>query len=256
MSVKIGSARIDERGKARGGRAGNQNGREVSSQNWYKHEKGWVVLRPTDPAQAEKIALAMERAIANPHIGYDQGQRLTLYNAAAKVGFDPGRVTTDVECDCSSLVRVCLAYAGIMTPNFTTRNEAKTLLATGRFRELTGKEYADRCDYLQRGDVLVTRTQGHTVVVLSDGLLADSRDDDMEKPAQDDAAPAGPGQAADWRVTRGTYWLRKKPSLAGAKIAAVPSGSHVRVYGAVGSWLAVRVRETGQKGYISQKALR
>ena len=251
MGVTVGSARIDENGKARGGKAGSQNGKELATQAWYKHAKGWVVLRPIDPEQAERIALAMERAIANPHIGYDQGQRLTLYNYAKLVGFDTGRVTTNVETDCSALVRVCLAFAGIDTPSFTTANEAKVLLATGRFRQLTGAEYTDRSDRLRRGDVLVTRTQGHTVVVLSDGLLADNADD-LPKGA---TAPADPAEAALWHATSGTYWLRKAPSLTGAKITSMPGGSHVRVYGRVGSWLAVKVRETGQKGYMSCKAL-
>ena len=249
-NVTVGSARIDENGKARGGRAGSQNGKELATQAWYKHAKGWAVLRPVDPDQAEKIALAMERAIANRHIGYDQGQRLTLYNEASKVGFDPGLVTEDVETDCSALVRVCLAFAGIPVANFTTANERKLLLATGRFRELTGADCTDRADRLRRGDVLVTRTQGHTVVVLSDGLLADRADS-----AREGASPADPAQAALWQTTAGSYWLRKKPGLAGAKIEAVPSGSHVRVYGRVGSWLAVKVRETNQKGYISKKAV-
>ena len=35
MSVKIGHASIDERGKARGGAAGDQTGREVYTRNWY-----------------------------------------------------------------------------------------------------------------------------------------------------------------------------------------------------------------------------
>ena len=34
MAVKVGSARIDEYGKARGGQAGDQTGKEVSTQNW------------------------------------------------------------------------------------------------------------------------------------------------------------------------------------------------------------------------------
>ena len=253
-TVTVGSARIDENGKARGGKAGNQNSRELASQAWYKHEKGWVVLRAVDPGQAEKIALAMDRAIANRHIGYDQDGRLTLYKAAEKVGFDPGRVTADVECDCSSLVRVCLAFAGIQTPNFTTATEVRILLATGCFRQMTGSGYTDAPDRLCRGDVLVTRSQGHTVVALSDGLLADKRDAAVQG-REVQVFPANPVQAALWRVTRGTYWLRRKPSLTGAKIAAVPSGSHVRVYGEAGSWLAVKVRESGLKGYISQKAL-
>ena len=40
MAVKIGSARIDERGKISGGAAGNQTGKELSTQNWYLHSKG------------------------------------------------------------------------------------------------------------------------------------------------------------------------------------------------------------------------
>lgn len=56
MAVIIGSARIDERGKASGGKAGDQTGKEVSTQNWYKHSKGWVLLRPKDRKGGENRA--------------------------------------------------------------------------------------------------------------------------------------------------------------------------------------------------------
>ncbi len=172
MAVKIGSARIDENGKATGGKAGDQTGNELSTQNWYKHSKGWRILRCNDPAKAELIATAMEAACANNNIGYDQAQRLTLYNKAKSVGFDPAKVTDKCETDCSALVRVCLAYAGISTDNFITSNEAKTILATGLFTELTDSKYTDDSSYLKRGDILVTKTKGHTVVVLSNGNKA------------------------------------------------------------------------------------
>ena len=55
MAVKIGSARIDENGNARGGKAGDQTGKEVSTQNWYKHSKGWRVFRAINPEKAAKI---------------------------------------------------------------------------------------------------------------------------------------------------------------------------------------------------------
>lgn len=169
MAVKIGSARIDENGKTHGGKAGDQTGKEVSTQSYYVHSKGWRVLRCTDAAKAEAIARAMEAACDNAKIGYDQYQRLTLYNAAKDVGFDPAKVETACETDCSALVRVCLAYAEIMVGNFRTSNEAKILLASGAFEEMTGAKYTDQSAYLKRGDVLVTKTQGHTVVVLNDG---------------------------------------------------------------------------------------
>ncbi|MDO4549509.1 MAG: peptidoglycan-binding protein [Clostridia bacterium] len=167
-TVKIGSARIDERGKAYGGKAGDQ-GKEVSIQNWYDHPKGWRVIRPKRPDVAEMIAADMQAACDNAKIGYDQWQRLTLYNKAKEVGFDCSKVTDKCETDCSALVRVCLAYAGIMVDNFRTTNQAKLMLATGEFTELTSSKYTKQSAYLKRGDVLVTKTQGHTVVVLTDG---------------------------------------------------------------------------------------
>ena len=79
-TVYIGGASIDERGKASGGQAGNQSGRELRRQAYYDHAKEWYVFRAKSPAVREDIALAMERAIANRNIGYDQLQNQTLWN--------------------------------------------------------------------------------------------------------------------------------------------------------------------------------
>ena len=179
-SVVVGSARIDERGRISGGKAGDQTGKEVSTQSWYKHKKGWRVLRCKSADKAEKIARAMQAACDNANIGYDQYQRDSLYNAAKGVDFDPVRVETPCETDCSALVRVCLAYAGILVENFRTSNEASVLLRSGEFIELKEGRYTDQSAYLRRGDILVTRTQGHTVVVLSNGFKA-------EEPASEEA---------------------------------------------------------------------
>lgn len=171
MAVKIGSARIDENGRAHGGQAGDQTGKEVSTQNWYLNSKGWRVYRAKNPAVAEKIGQCMERACANNAIGYDQYQRNTLYKEAEKVGFDVSKVTTPCETDCSALVRVCCAYAGILglPEGFRTGNMPTNLAKTGAFTELTGSKYQEQSTYLGRGDILVTKTSGHTVVVLSNG---------------------------------------------------------------------------------------
>ena len=172
-TVKIGSARIDENGNATGGKAGDQTGKEVSTQNWYKHNKGWRVFRAKNSSVAEKIAWDMQAACDNPKIGYDQSQRDTLYTVAKLVGFNCAKVAAACETDCSALVRVCCAYAGVMLPNIRTTNEPKALLDSGAFVELTGAKYTDQADYLRRGDILCTRTQGHTVVVLSSGGKAE-----------------------------------------------------------------------------------
>jgi GH25 family lysozyme M1 (1,4-beta-N-acetylmuramidase) len=172
--VRVGSARIDENGHARGGAAGDQTGREVMAQDWYDHGllNPWVLLRPLDEVVAEKIA-----ACKNNLIGYDQGQRDTLYAAVAALGFDVSKLTAKkVETDCSALVRVCMAYAGIILnlgdTKFTTANMAAILVATKKFERLTDRRYVHSSTYLKRGDILVTAHQGHTVVVLSNGSMA------------------------------------------------------------------------------------
>ena len=176
-TVYVYGASIDENGRAHGGQAGNQTGRELRKQKWYKHSKGWRVFRAKNPGAAAKIAQCAKAAVANMHIGYDQYQRNTLYNEAAKYGFDVSKVTKDVECDCSALVRVCCAYAGILglPEGFRTSNEPKNLLNTGAFVEMTGARYTDSSSCLRAGDILCTATQGHTVVVGNDGPKAEEQ---------------------------------------------------------------------------------
>ena len=171
MAVYVGSARIDENGKAYSGKAGDQTGKEVSRQKYYVHSKGWRVFRPKDRAAALKICEAMEAACANSAIGYDQWQRNTLYDKAKAVGFNIARVKSACETDCSALVRVCCAWAGIkgLPSDFRTGNMPANLLKTGAFIELTGSKYTGQSTYLGKGDILVTKTSGHTVVVLNDG---------------------------------------------------------------------------------------
>lgn len=170
MAVKIGSARLDERGKITGGAAGDNTGKEVSYQNWYKHSKGWVVIRAKDATVRKRIADAMRAACTNNNIGYDQSNRSGLYNAVKNLGYNPAKCTVLTETDCSALVRVCSCYALQKNiKDFNTSGEKSVLLATGDFEALTDVKYTNSPDYLMEGDILVTKTKGHTVVVLTDG---------------------------------------------------------------------------------------
>lgn len=155
MSVKIGSARHDENGKLVNGKAGDQTGQEVSEQAFYVHSKGWVILRAKNAAYRTKLAERMKAACNNPHIGYDQNQRTSL----AKYGIN---TTVNCECDCSALVRQCIKEAtGVDIGNFTTGTEKTTLTKSGLFDAITYTKQAD----LVTGDILVTKTKGHTVIV-------------------------------------------------------------------------------------------
>ena len=70
-TVYIGGASIDEHGKAHGGQAGNQTGKELKKQKWYLHSKGWRVFRAKSAEAQAKLAACMAAAVANKHIGYD-----------------------------------------------------------------------------------------------------------------------------------------------------------------------------------------
>lgn len=165
MAVIIGSARIDERGKLSGGQAGDQKQKsstndtvgEVSMQNFYVHSKGWYILRPKDANIAKKIASNMKTACNNKNIGYDQMNRLGVmtYGVNSKV---------KTETDCSTLVRACVKEASGKDPgNFSTLNEADVLEKSGLFeKRITYKSGTT----LYTGDVLVTKTKGHTVIVV------------------------------------------------------------------------------------------
>lgn len=168
MGIMIGSARIDERGKLSGGAAGDQKQvsntndtkGEVSMQPFYVHKKGWYILRPKSAALAAKMAERMIAACNNKNVGYDQGNRLGII----KCGIDT-KIKT--ECDCGTLVRQDVKEASDKDPgNFTTANAVAVLGATGLFM--------DKISYVSQaktpvynGDILVTKTKGHIVVVVS-----------------------------------------------------------------------------------------
>lgn len=172
MAVMIGHAIYDENGKAVGGTAGDQTGKEVCTRQWYLNGKGWVVLRCKDREKRHKIAEAMEKACSNGQIGYDQNQRNTLFNNVKNQGFDPSKTTKAVETDCSALVRVCIAYAygTDLVGNIRTATEPEILVKTGAFEMLTEGKYCAATDALLRGDILCTPVKGHTAVVLTDGV--------------------------------------------------------------------------------------
>lgn len=159
----IGSARSDESGKFSGGKRGDQRQSavpdlkgEVSRQAFYEHKKGWVVLRPMDASHALLLARAMATACDNPHIGYSQSDRLSIIGKSTDT-------QEAVNCDCSSLVRQCIIEATGRDPgNFTTATEAKLLTDTGLFIQFN---YVPGIGLIE-GDVLVTRTKGHTAIVI------------------------------------------------------------------------------------------
>ena len=164
--IRIGSARHDENGKYTGGKAGdslqksnsNDTVGEVSMQAMYTHSKGWYVLRPKSRAYAIQFANSMYLACHNKMIGYSQScQRKTCDNI---------ETTKPINVDCSKLMRDIIYYAtGLDVGNFTTANEKEVLEKSGLF-EKAFKYKNQATTPIYDGDVLVTCTKGHTVMVI------------------------------------------------------------------------------------------
>lgn len=244
MVVTIGSARIDERGKIKGGQAGDQSGgKEVSTQSWYKHSKGWRVFRAKSANVAARIAAAMRAACDNDCIGYDQDSRSALWSAVKSKGYDPAKAVLPTETDCSALVRVCCAYAGVILPDFNTSTEAQRLLESGAFSELSATKYQTSADYLAPGDILVTKTKGHTAVVLTRGSKA-------EQPT-----PVDKGQIVT--ITEGTWNVRKGPAPTFAVITTVHCGETYRVHStdSASGWYRLQMPDVATECWVSNKAV-
>lgn len=261
MAVRIGHASIDENRHARGGKAGDQTGREVCVRTWYN--KPWIaVIRPNNKKVAEKIAKAMEQACANDNIGYDQNERTTLYAQAKAKGWDLSKITTKCETDCSALVAVCVNAAGIaVSKDIYTGNEKQALVNTGKFKSHTDKKYltSDKC--LKRGDILLA--SGHTAVVLSNGSGETSTTTKPSTPAKtakvESAKNLDKKLAGTYTVTADVLNIRSGAGKDKTDLGDLKKGTKVACYGYYNvkgnvKWLLVAAN--GITGYVSSKYLK
>lgn len=263
MTIIVGSARIDENGKISGGQAGDQTGREVATEKYYLHKKGWWLIRPKDVSVAERIADAMLSACNNDCIGYDQSGRYGVVNLA-KGGTKLRDISVKTEADCSSLVRACCIEAGFDPGDFNTSSEPTVLAKTGRFEE---KVSVTASTVLYNGDILVTKSKGHTVVVVS----GNPRTAESKQPEKQTASTGVDKAMFKAAALAGTYVTTAKLNLrSGAGInkqilATMECGEDVKCYGfynkvADGTkWLYVVYKDKHGKsytGYASSKFLK
>ncbi len=245
MGVIIGSARLGENGKITGGAAGDQTGSEVSTQAFYVASKGWYILRPKSAAHAKKIAERMRAACANSNLGYDQSNRYGVL----KYGID---TKTPTECDCSSLVRACIKEAtGKDVGDFSTASEAGVLEASGLFEK--------RIPYtsgtvLYTGDVLVTRTKGHTVVVVSGTSRSNSSGNNSSS-----GSVLSKSEKYKGKVTASSLNVRSWAGTENTALRSLPKGTIVSVCDCVkakdgAEWYYIK--ESGKYGFVSAKYIK
>lgn len=225
MKVKIGHAVHDERNRAKGDEPGDQTGGEVLISDWYN--KPWTnVFRPKSAEVAEKIAVACTQGCENRNIGYDQGQRTTLFAEAEKVGFDLSKITTPCETDCSAFVAVCVNAAGVKVSKYMyTGSELGILRQTGKFDIFATEDYCRSSDKLRRGDILLGK--GHTAMVLTDGPKAE--DEPAEHPEEDPDENPYTGQGIGVATSKGSMNVRAEPTSKSRSLGIVHRGDQLEV---------------------------
>lgn len=168
----------DENGRYSGGKAGDQTGNEWSLIKWY--DRPWnVMLRHPDKKVAEKLSLLSIEAAKNNHIGYDQGQRGTYWNALKNAKYRPSGIKTDCETDCSAGVLANVKAVGFLLKDSRLKavdqngytGNMKSMLTKAGFIAYTEKKYLSSDKYLLPGDILLYENH-HTAVNVSAGSMA------------------------------------------------------------------------------------
>lgn len=178
MGIIVGSARIDEKGNIAGGVAGDQTGKEVSTQTSYIWPGGWdCCIRIKNETKRKRYIEFIKWACANELIGYDQKQRLTLHTAIKALGYSNyKKLNKKVECDCSSLVACGLIVAGFsnISASCTTSNLESNIKKNypKEFsffdRSYKNGDHTKKSTYWRNGDI-INKRGNHVITVLSGG---------------------------------------------------------------------------------------
>ena len=130
MAKYIAHSSIDERGKATGGQAGDQTGKEVLISAWYSRPWNQFFRIENDKVR-KQFGNNMIDLANNPAVGYNQNQRNTLLTQAEKVNFNFSKITTKCNSDCSSGVTICLLGAIYTVLGKDAYNRAKAVMVAG-----------------------------------------------------------------------------------------------------------------------------
>lgn len=215
-------------------RAETFNG-ELEVVRWYGPWQ--FVFRAIDANTAKLLAKKAIDTCRNPHVGYSQwnpeSPRTTFYNELKKAGWDPSKIKTDCNGDCSAGMAAWLCSVGIeVSIDMWTGNEREIIEETGKFLTLTDPLFTDQDSYLMPGDILLR--EGHTCMVVDTG---------------DNVKSSIPGMAT------ANSWQRYGPSTSAKKIDVVHGEEAVDGYLPImsGKWWITE--SYGRRGWESEKYL-
>lgn len=251
----ISNSGSDENGKYNSGKAGDQTGKEWRLRSWYSRPWTHVFRYEKDARVPETLVRLGCAATLNDKIGYDQWQRTTYWTQLQKVGYEPSRITTACEEDCSAGVAANVKATGYLlgikalqdvTTTMTSRSTVSTLTKAG-FTMLTDSKYLTSGKYLQPGDILLC-VNHHVAMNVTKGAKAGEPEMSIPTPP---TVPEYPTEKAinGTAVAKGSMNIRAEASTSGASLGTIPKGTKLKVVAIVNNYWYKVVWEKSNTGY-------
>jgi hypothetical protein len=174
----ISNSGHDENNKYSGGAAGDQTGEEWYLRSWYNRPWNCVLRYEKDANVGQKLAELGCAAALNNNIGYDQNERYTYWTQLQKVNYDPSKITTKCEADCSAgviantkAVGYLLGISALKNISATYTGDMRKAYKAAGFTVLTDSKYLTGTAYLLPGDILLN-DEHHTATNVTKGSKA------------------------------------------------------------------------------------
>lgn len=259
----IANSGKDENGAYHGGKAGDQSGHEAELKKWYN--RPWtVVLRYPNQAVALKIAELSIAMCLNDKVGYDQDQRGTYWQQLKAAGYDPSKITTACEEDCTAGVSANVKGTGALMgikalenlPLCTSRNMRQEFVKAG-FVALTASKYLTSPNYLLPGDILLYESH-HAACNITIGSKV--REDWYPEGYATQTKPDPPVEEVPEfdlptvMITGSSVFVRKGPSTDYGSLGVVHQNDRLRYFGytyPANGWFLVEYEK--QTGWVSRK---
>lgn len=259
----IANSGKDENGAYHGGKAGDQSGHEAELKKWYN--RPWtVVLRYSNQAVALKIAELSIAMCLNDQVGYDQDQRGTYWQQLKAAGYDPSKITTACEEDCTAGVSANVKGTGALMgikalenlPLCTSRNMRQEFVKAG-FVALTASKYLTSPDYLLPGDILLYESH-HAACNITIG--SNVREDWYPEGYATQTKPDPPVEEVPEfdlpavMITGSSVFVRKGPSTDYGSLGVVHQNDRLHYFGytyPANGWFLVEFEK--QTGWVSGK---
>lgn len=234
---KIAEAYSDENKAARGGKRGDQTGKEIRVTDWYKRTGGWsVYLECTDLLLAEAAAFNAQLIAQDDSFGYNQDDRWSGYEEIVSDGSIDEAEAGDF--DCASLCFAAYILAGLdIKPEGYTGNLERLFLETGKFVSYKDSEHLNSPDLAKRGGMYLT-PKAHVLIMLEDGSAAGTA---TPEPTQQQSVANGQKRV----YAKGSVRVRKSP-IDGKTLATLHKGESLPY---ISVWYAVDL--DGETAYIS-----